>query len=146
MDEYGIDLDEVFKVIDAADVLIVRFAIVDKRLLVDARTNASDGPYIAVVPKAGSIEERFRHLKQARPRFPLPDKIMSFLWHRPSMATFRESGIWGRITDRVVLAGGDEAADRCAEVFRELEREERANIVGAIVGSESYQSLWERTA
>jgi len=47
-DDYGVDIDEVFKVIDAADVLVVRFHIIQKRLLVDYRTKAGVGPMIAV--------------------------------------------------------------------------------------------------
>ncbi len=144
MDDYGLDLEEVFKVIDGAEVLIVRFAILDKRLLVDARANDTEGPFIALVEKASSIEERFKSLKQLRPRFSLPDKIMSFMWHRPSMETFRSSGIWQRITDRLVLMGGDELATQCDRVFNELVREEKAEIMAAIRGSDSYQSLWER--
>lgn len=64
MDDYGLDLEEVARVIDAADVLVVRFAILDKRLLVDARTSESEGPMVAVVPKANSVEERFKSLKK----------------------------------------------------------------------------------
>ena len=145
MDDYGLDLEEVFKVIDNAEVLIVRFAILDKRLLVDARSNDTEGPLIEVVTKATSIEERFKSLKQLRPRFALPDKIMSFMWHRPSMETFRSSGIWQRITDRLVLLGGDNMATQCERVFNELVREEKAEVIAAIRGSETYQSLWERS-
>ena len=82
MEDYGLDLDEVSRVIDAADVLVVRFAILDKRLLIDARTNETDGPLIAVVPRAQSVEDRFKSLKKLRPLFPLPEKIMSFMWPR----------------------------------------------------------------
>jgi hypothetical protein len=71
----------------SAQVLVVRFAIVEKRLLIDTRTNEREGPLIAVVPKAGSIEERFKALKKMRPRFSLPEKIMSFMWPR-HMETF----------------------------------------------------------
>ncbi len=59
MDDYGLDLDEVARVIDAADVLVIRFAILDKRLLIDTRTSEGEGPIIAVVSKATSVEERF---------------------------------------------------------------------------------------
>ena len=72
MDDYGLDIDEVLRVIDSANVLVVRFAILDKRLLVDLRTNEQEGPLVAMVPKASSVEDRFRKLKQLRPRFPLP--------------------------------------------------------------------------
>ena len=145
MEDYGLDMKEVLRVIDNADVLIVRFAILDKRLLVDARTTAEEGPFIGLVAKAGSVEERFRSLKGLRPLFPLPEKIMSFLWPR-QVGTFRESGLWDRITKRVVDLGGEEIATRCERIFEEIEKREKAEVLMAIRGHESYKSLWERPA
>lgn len=144
MDDYGLDIDEVSKVIDNSQVLIVRFAIVDKRLLIDSRTSEKEGPLIAIVAKAGSIEERFKSLKKMRPLFPLPDKIMSFMWPR-HMETFRNSGLWGKIESRLVSLGGEAMAERCNEVFQELAREEKTEVLAAIRGGEGYQSLWERS-
>src|SRR2546425_1361249 len=144
MDDYGLDIDEVSKVIDNAQVLVVRFAIVDKRLLIDSRTSEKEGPLIAIVPKAGSIEERFKSLKKMRPLFPLPDKIMSFMWPR-HMETFRNSGLWGKIESRLVSLGGEAMAQRCNEIFGELAREEKTEVLAAIRGGEGYQSLWERS-
>jgi hypothetical protein len=145
MDDYGLDLDEVARVIDAAEVLVVRFAILDKRLLVDARTSDTEGPMITVVPKASSVEERFKALKKMRPRLPLPDKIMSFMWPR-QMQTFRASGLWDKIEGRMVSLGGEQMVNSCKAVFDELEREEKAEVVAAIRGGETYQSLWERSS
>jgi len=143
MDDYGLDIDEVIKVIDNAQVLVVRFAIVDKRLLIDSRTNEQEGPLIAIVEKAGSIEERFKSLKKMRPRFPLPEKIMSFIWPR-HMETFRNSGVWGKIEARLVSLGGEGMSKRCDEVFEELAKQEKTEVLAAIRGGEGYQSLWER--
>ncbi len=145
MDDYGIDMDEVSRVIDTADVLIVRFAILDKRLLVDTRTNDNDGPLVAVVDKAGSVEERFKSLKKLRPRFSLPEKIMSFMWPR-HIDTFRRSGLAQRITDRLVSLGGEEMAAQAEKAFDELAGREKREVVTAIRGGESYQTLWERRA
>jgi len=143
MDDYGLDMDEVTRVIDNADVLVVRFAILDKRLLIDSRTSEQEGPFIAIVSKAGSVEERFKSLKKLRPRFSLPDKIMSFMWPR-HLETFRNSGLCQRIEARMVSLGGEAMADRCRQIFDELIREEKAEVVAAIRGGEGYQSLWER--
>jgi len=137
-------MDEVARVIDAAEVLIVRFAILDKRLLIDARCNEQEGPIIAIVPRVGSVEERFKGLKKMRPRFSLPDKIMSFLWPR-QMETFRSSGLWAKIEARMVSLGGEQMAERCQEVFEELARQEKAEMLAAIRGGDAYQSLWERS-
>jgi hypothetical protein len=144
MDDYGLDLDEVARVIDSAEVLVVRFAILDKRLLIDARTTENDGPLITIVPKASSVEDRFKALKKLRPRFPLPDKIMSFMWPR-QMETFKASGLWEKIEGRLVSLGGEQMLPACQSVFEELEHEEKAEVVAAIRGGETYQSLWERS-
>ncbi|KKL62068.1 hypothetical protein LCGC14_2188920, partial [marine sediment metagenome] len=112
MDDYGLDLDEIARVIDSAEVLVIRFAILDRRLLVDTRTSETEGPLIAVVPKANSVEERFKHLKKMRPRLPLPDKIMSFMWPR-QMETFRASGLWDKIEGRMVSLGGEQMLGVC---------------------------------
>jgi hypothetical protein len=143
MDDYGLDINEVGRVIDSADVLVVRFAILDKRLLIDTRTNEQDGPFIGIVPKAGSIEERFKALKKLRPRFPLPEKIMSFMWPR-HVDTFRAAGLCDRIQSRLVALGGEEMAGLCESAFAELAREERSEVFLAIRGGEGYQTIWQR--
>jgi len=145
MDDYGLDMDEATRVIDSADVLVVRFAILDKRLLIDTRTDDHDGPLIAVVDKAGSVEERFKSLKKLRPRFPLPEKIMSFMWPR-HIATFRRSGLAQRITDRLVGIGGEDMTAQAEKAFDDLAAREKREVATAIRGGESYQTLWERKA
>lgn len=142
-DEFGVDLDEVFKVIDAADVLVVRFHIAQKRLLVDFRTKAGVGPFIAVVARAESVEDRFRSIKKLRPDFPFPEKVMSFNWPR-SMQVLQASGAWQHLVDRMTELGGYEATEACGRAMDELVAEERKEVTGAILGAEHYQTLWER--
>ncbi len=143
MEDYGLDMDEVVRVIESADVLVVRFAIVDKRLLIDARTTDTEGPLIAVVPKASSVEERFKALKKLRPRFSLPEKIMSFTWPR-HVDTFRSSGLADRIETRLVGLGGDRMAPYVRDAIAALAEEEKSEILSAIRGGDSYQTLWQR--
>ena len=143
--DFGIDLDEIFQVVDSADVLIIRFEIVaDKRLLVDARSTPIDPPIVRLVPRAGSVEDRFRSLKQLRPRFPLPDKIMSFKWPRQHVETLATAGVWDRIVRRMVDSGHPGMQQMCDEVWRELLAAERREAMIAIRGGEGYQTLWER--
>ncbi len=141
--DFGLDLREIMHVVDTAEVLVVRFAIIEKRLLVDTRHDAQEGPLIQLVPRASSVEERFRHLKQLRPRFPLPERIMSFMWPR-HIALMEKSGVWQRIIDRLVGLGYPDMAEKCQAVFREVTEEEKAEVMAAIRGGEGYQSLWER--
>ncbi|MEX0781139.1 MAG: hypothetical protein WED87_05215 [Dehalococcoidia bacterium] len=142
-DEFGVDLDEVFKVIDSADVLVVRFDVLQKRLLVDFRTKPGVGPLVALVAPAESVEDRFRSIKQMRPEFAFPERVMSFQWPR-SMRVLLGSGVWQRIVDRMSLLGGDEAIDQCGRAMEQLETEERYEVGRAIRGADHYQTLWER--
>jgi len=142
-DEFGVDLEEVFKVVDAADVLVVRFHLIDKRLLVDFRSKAGTGPLVKVVPRAESVEDRFRSIKRLRPEFPLPERVMSFHWPR-STPVLLASGVWQRLVDRVSMAGDDETTESCGRAMEELMALERKEVFGAIRGADHYQTLWER--
>ena len=142
-EEFGLDVTEAAQIIDTAEVLIVRFHVINKRLLLDMRHNALEGPLLKVVPRVGSVEERFRHLKQLRPRFPVPDRIMSFEWPR-QIETMEAAGLWQRIVERMKATGYPEAEKQCRAVWQEILAEQRAETIEAIQGGESYQSLWER--
>lgn len=142
-DEFGVDLEEVFKVIDASEVLVVRFHLIQKRLLVDFRIRTGVGPFIGVVPRAESVEDRFRSIKKLRPDFAFPEKVMSFNWPR-SMQVLLASGVWQHLVDRMTELGGHEATDVCGRVMEELLGEERQEVTGAIRGADHYQTLWER--
>jgi hypothetical protein len=142
-DEFGVDIDEVFKVIDTAEVLIVRFHIIDKRLMVDFRTKSGVAPFIEIVNKAESVEDRFRSIKKLRPQFPFPEKVMSFHWPR-SMPVMLASGVWQHLADRLGAMGGDDTTEQCGLVLDQLILEERREVAGAISGAKHYQTLWER--
>jgi hypothetical protein len=141
--DFGLDLEDIFTVIGSAEVIIVRLQIVDKRVLVDARRSSTEGPMIALVQRAGSSEERFRGLKRLRPRFPVPDRIMSFQWPR-QVASLKTSGVWERIVRRLSDGGSDEMEQRCEEIFQELLQLERQETIAAIRGGEGYETVWER--
>jgi hypothetical protein len=143
--DFGIDLSEVRRVIDAAEVLVVRFSVTDRRLLVDARTNDEYGPLIRVVPRATSAEDRFRSLKVMRPRFRVPEKILTFQWPRHARA-MADSGIWDHLVRRLVALGYPDTAAQCDEAFRQLVEDERAVELAAIRGGEGFQTLWASDA
>ena len=141
--DFGLDLDEAARAIENADVLIVRFRIIEPRLMVDARTRDAEGPLIRLVPRASSVEERFRNLKELRPAFPLPDRILSFEWPR-HVSAIEAAGLWSRIEQRLEQTGGEPARARAAAVYRELIDAERREEIAAIRGGDGYQTLWER--
>lgn len=142
-DDFGVDLEEVYRVIDGAEVLVVRFHIIQKRLLIDFRTKEGVEPLVAVVARAESVEDRFRSIKKMRPDLPFPENLMSFNWPR-SMPVLLGSGVWQHIVDRLQSIGGHEALELAGKAMEQLLVEERLEVFGAIRGADHYQTLWER--
>ena len=141
--EYGIDLEAIRRVIEEAEVFVIRFHLIEYRLLVDTRPDDDGQPYIRMVPPVTSAEERYRFLHRERPGLALPGQITVFQWPRP-MKVLRELGVWDIIVERLVSVGGEPAADQAATAFREGERLERADVVAVIRGGEGYETIWER--
>ncbi len=140
--EYSVDVDEIKHVIKTADVMLIRFPLFDKRLLLDARSSGDEGPMMKVVPRAGSAAERFQHLKQLRPEFPLPKNIVTFTWPK-YVNSLLELGIWQAVVQRWFESGYAEKEQECEDAFTQLLTEERTEIVKAVTG-EGYDTLWER--
>ena len=119
MDDYGVDLEEIGRIIDEAEVLVVRFQVIEPRLLIYFRTLPGLGPLIKVVPRAGSIEERFRGLKALRPALPLPERILSFLWPR-GIAAMQQAGVLARLQERLQALGREGAQAAAEESYQAL--------------------------
>lgn len=141
--DYAINLDEIMRTIDQADVLRIRFLLLDKRLLIDNRFNEFEGPLIKVVPRAGSSEESFRNLKRLRPRFSLPDR-MTAIWWPKYINTLRTTGVWDSVVRRVAESGYEDSVQQCETVLQELLELERQEVKNAIAGK-GYQTIWQRT-
>ncbi|MGQ9571757.1 MAG: hypothetical protein ACUVV3_00995 [Dehalococcoidia bacterium] len=140
--DFGIDIDSILNVIDKADVITVRFLILPQRLLIDARCSESEGPLIKLVPRAASLEDRFKSIKELRPRFRLPEKITAIWWPK-HVEELISCGIWDRIVQRLTSVGFPEMAEQCQQVLEELVRQEKQEILNAVAG-QGYQCLWER--
>jgi hypothetical protein len=140
--DFRIDLGEVRENIDSADVLAIYFPILRKTLLIDARSNDIDKPMIKVVPMASTPEERFRSLKQMRPRFSRPDSITIIPWPK-YVASLARLGIWDHIIRRFADLGDPELVRNCKACLKELLTLERDEIHHAVSG-ETYEALWSR--
>ncbi|MCH8850289.1 MAG: hypothetical protein IIC89_05625 [Chloroflexi bacterium] len=140
--DFTLDYGEIIKTVRSAEVLTFRFVIVSDRLLIDNRSSDIDPPLVKLVPRATSVEDRFRSLKRLRPRFRLPEKISAIWW--PKFAEgLVEHGIWAAVEERIAGAGFPEAARECDAVLGELKGKERQELRNALSG-EGYQSLWEK--
>ena len=143
MNDHGLDIEAIIRVIEEADVFVVRFGLIDQRLLVDTRADDEGRPYIRVVPPVGSAEERYRFLRRERPGLPLPEQITVFHWPHAAQA-MKDLGVWEHIERRLSVIGGEQSEVDAARAFSEARRLERADVLAAIHGGEGYETLWER--
>jgi len=139
----GIDLAALRQVIETADVFVVRFALVEHRLMVDYRPDVEGHVYIRVVPPVSSPEERYRFLQKERPGLAPPDQITVFQWPR-SITALRDSGLWAVIEERLVSIVGEPGRAQATAAYREGRRLEKADTAALIRGGEGYETLWER--
>lgn len=142
--DYVLNLDDIIRTIETAEVIRIRFLLLDKRLLVDNRYNEFEGPLIKIVNRSGSSEESFRNLKRLRPRFPLPDKMTAIYWPK-YINTLYTCGVWQALTKRIADTGFTDSVRNCDSILRELLALERQEIKNAISG-EGFQTIWQRTA
>ena len=140
--DYPVDMPEVLDIVATAEVVIVRFSTVARRLLLDFRASTSERPMLRLVRRARSPEERFRDLRRLRPGLELPEQIMTFHWPK-DVASFERLGVLARIVDKVRNTGYPDMEQQCRQVYGELLALERAELLAAITG-EGYQALWER--
>ncbi len=138
--DYRIDVSEVNRNIDVADVIALYFPLLRKTLLMDMRMNDVDGPMIRVVPMANTPEERFQSLLKMRPRFGRPDSITIIPWPK-YVTTLMDLGIWDHIVRRYADTGYPEVVRACETCYAELAKLESEEVVRAIRG-ENYETIW----
>ena len=142
--DYAIDLEQIIHTILTSEVLTIRFALLEKRLLIDNRYNEIDGPMVKLVPRVNSYEERFRNLRRMRPRFKLPEKITAIWWPK-YISTLDTTGVWPALTHRIAATGFSASVREAEDAFRELRDMERGEIRRAVSG-EGFQTLWARAS
>ena len=142
--DYVVNLEDILRTIETAEVVRIRFLLLDKRLLIDNRHNEFEGPLVRIVSRSGSSEESFRSLKRMRPRFPLPEK-MTAIWWPKYVNTLQSTGVWQAILQRIADTGYQDSMKQCEEVMSELLVLERQEIRNAISG-DGFQTLWQRAA
>jgi hypothetical protein len=138
--DFNIDLLDIAATIRARDVITVRFVALGHRLLLDFRATEIDGPMVKVVEPVKTIDERYRSLKRLRPRFPLPEKIVSVWWPRfaPSLET---TGTWDVVMERVSETGHVDAVRKAEQTLARLIALEQAQQRDAIRG-QGFRTLW----
>lgn len=140
--DFRVDLNEIIRSVETAEVLSIYFPLLRKALLVDARSDAAEGPMMRVMPMVNNLEERFRSLKRLRPRFPVPENVALIPWPKYAVS-LKRLGVWERLLERFAASGFPGILAQCEQAYQEIAKLERDEISAALTG-ERYQSLWER--
>lgn len=142
--DFSGDVEELVRTLASNEVIAMRFVTAGQRLLLDFRTAEAEGPLVRVVPPVRSARERYLTLRQLRPRFDLPERIVAVAW--PGFARSLEaSAAWETILKRLARASGGDALSDAREALAELCRLEEETHRHAIRG-QGFRTLWSSSA
>lgn len=133
-----VDLEELRKVVENADVFAIGFRTFPQRLIIDARSRDNQGTMVRVVEPVATVEERFFWLGKERPSFGVPERFTFFVWPH-SLRYFEESGLGQIIRERV----RPEADSQVAESMHRLFALEHQSTIDAVTGK-NYHTIWQR--
>ena len=139
-DDFALDIDEITKNIDAAEIMSVFFPTFRKAVVIDTRSISTEGPMIRLMPMAASPQERLRSIRRLRPGFPRVHSLTLIPWPR-YVDSLVSLGIWDRIVKRFRDAGQAEAVETCDRLLSELKQLEKEEFA-AVVRGENYHTIW----
>ncbi len=138
--DFSLDLSEVMKSIENAEVMSIFFLRLRKSLIIDTRFTLEDKPMIKVVPMASSLEDRLRSLRKMRPNLPRPGDITLIPWFG-YVDSLIDLGVWDRIMQRFVDSAQKDVVKECSNILKELRMLEQDEMAAVIKG-EGYQTIW----
>ena len=139
--DFRMDMDDIVRNIESAEIVCVYFPLLRKTLVVDTRTDVEDPPIVKLLPMASSVEERFKSLRKLRPRFPRPEKVAVIPWPKYVDSLIR-LGLWDRIVERCASSGDKGSVQACGGVLEELRGLEKAELIAVITG-DNYHTIWQ---
>ena len=128
-DDFVLDIDEIKKNIDAAEIMSLFFPTFRKAVVM-----------IRLMSMAASPQERLRSIRRLRSGFPRVHSLTLIPWTR-YVDSLVSLGIWDRIVQRFRDAGQAEAVETCEKVLSELRRLEKDEFA-AVVRGENYHTIW----
>ena len=137
-----VNLEEISKVIAAADVVAIGFAQFPERVLIDARANEEELPLVQVVDPAGSPRERLAWLYRRRPSLAPPHSVSFVAWpHSPALLV--QSGVWEDVRRRVGADTEPEVGAQCDLALKQVQNLDVTASL-AILKGENCVNLWPR--
>ena len=136
------DLNDVKANILEADVISIFFPNFQKSVLVDTRSNDTDGPSIMLTPMARSPRERVKSMEKLRPGFPEVKNMILIPWLR-YIFSLEESGIWELLIERLDQSTHLNSNIAASTILDELKNLEYLELLDVIKGDQ-YQTIWPK--
>ena len=136
------DLNDVKANILEADVISIFFPNFQKSVLVDTRSNDTDGPSIMLTPMARSPGERVKSMEKLRPGFPEVKNMILIPWLR-YIFSLEESGIWELLIERLDQSTHLNSNIAANTILDELKNLEYLELLDVIKGDQ-YQTIWPK--
>ena len=136
------DIEEIKKTLLEADVISLFFPYFGKTMLVDIRTNETDGPAVILTDMVRNPQERIRSMEQLRPGFDDPEKMVLIPWVR-YLETLVDSGIWNLIVNKLEETSFIDPQNSTDDILIKLRNLEHIELADAVNGP-SYKTIWSR--
>jgi len=142
--DFGIDISELIKSIEDADVVSILFPSFRKSLVIDTRFSFEDRPLIKVMPMVSSIEERLKSVARLRPHFPRPSYLAVIPWFG-YVDSLTNLGVWHVIMERLVDSAQKDSVKEFYEVMKQLKSMENEEMAEVIKGNR-YETIWSSSS
>ena len=136
------NIEEIKNTLLEADVVSLFFPYFGKTVLIDIRSNETDGPALILTEMVRSPRERIRSMEQLRPGFNDPEKMVLIPWVR-YLETLIDSGIWSIIIKKLEEASFIDPKASADEILKKLRNLEHSELADAVNGS-SYKTIWSK--
>ena len=136
------DIEEIKNTLLEADVVSLFFPYFGKTVLIDIRSNETDGPALILTEMVRNPRERIRSMGQLRPGFNDPEKMVLIPWVR-YLETLIDSGIWSIVIKKLEEASFIDPKASADEIFKKLQNLEHSELADAVNGP-SYKTIWSK--
>ena len=139
--DFSIDIDEITKNLNDAEVVTLFFPLLRKTLLLDLRYGEEYEPIVTVMPMVNSPAERMETIQKLRPNLAKPERIVFIPWPKYASSLVR-LGLYDSIKKRLQSTGRSKPINDLRAAIKTLEQTERDEIAAVIKGK-GYRTIWQ---
>jgi hypothetical protein len=133
-----IDIEAMEKLLTQGDLITIGFTLFPLRLLVDTRTNDTDGQWVGLVEPVASVQERYLWLGRHRGSFGSPEAFSFFIWPE-TVRGLIDRDLLRALSHRL----SPEACNALDTALNQALELERQAIIDAVRGTEAWPAIWQ---